>query len=317
MNAMPASAISDAMPVLRAPRHVLRLSTGLPTSDGAGVKLTRLIGTPQQPPLDPFLMLDAFGTERPQDYIAGFPPHPHRGFDTVTYMLKGRMRHRDNQGGDGLLVPGSVQWMTAGRGIVHSEMPEQIEGEMRGFQLWVNLPAREKMRAPRYQDIGPEHLPVLQLDAQGGVVAQASNLEAPVISAPGAIAAVKVIAGAVAGVDGPVQAEATQPLFVDVALAANATLILPIAPGHQGFVHVFGGALRLPASVGDSEVRVGQLAVLSDGDHLALQAGADGARLIVVAGRPLREPVAWHGPFVMNTADEIREAIADFQAGRF
>ena len=154
MNAIPAS----AMPALHAPRHVLRLSTGVPTSDGAGVKLTRLIGTPQQPPADPFLMLDAFGTERPQDYIAGFPPHPHRGFETVTYMLKGRMRHRDNKGGEGLLVPGSVQWMTAGRGIVHSEMPEQVEGEMRGFQLWVNLPARDKMQAPRYQEFAPERI---------------------------------------------------------------------------------------------------------------------------------------------------------------
>jgi redox-sensitive bicupin YhaK (pirin superfamily) len=207
--------------------------------------------------------------------------------------------------------------MTAGRGIVHSEMPEQVEGEMRGFQLWVNLPAKDKMRAPRYQDIGPEHLPVMQFDANGAVLAQGAGLEAPVIDAPGAIAAVKVIAGAVAGVAGPVQAEATQPLFVDVVLAPNASLALPIAIGHQGFVHVFGGALRLAASGGEAEVRTGQLAVLSDGDHLALRAGAEGARLIVVAGRPLREPVAWHGPFVMNTADEIREAIADFQAGRF
>jgi redox-sensitive bicupin YhaK (pirin superfamily) len=314
MNAMPLTAPSCT---LAAPRQVLRLTEGLPTSDGAGVKLTRLIGTPQQPPVDPFLMLDAFGTERPQDYIAGFPPHPHRGFETVTYMLKGRMRHRDNKGGEGLLVPGSVQWMTAGRGIVHSEMPEQVEGEMRGFQLWVNLPAKDKMRAPRYQDIGPEHLPVLQLDAHGAIVARGAGLEAPVIDAPGAIAALKVIAGAVAGVEGPVQAEATQPLFVDVVLAPNATLALPIAIGHQGFVHVFGGGLRLAASGGEAEVRTGQLAVLSDGDHLALRAGGEGARLIVVAGRPLREPVAWHGPFVMNTADEIREAIADFQAGRF
>ena len=313
LNASPAAAPA----ALRAPRHLLRLTAGLPTSDGAGVKLTRLIGTPQQPPVDPFLMLDAFGTERPQDYIAGFPPHPHRGFETVTYMLKGRMRHRDNQGGEGLLVPGSVQWMTAGRGIVHSEMPEQVEGEMRGFQLWVNLPAKDKMRAPRYQDIGPEHLPMVQLDADGAVLAQGTGLEAPVLDAPGAIAAMKVIAGAVAGVAGPVQAEATQPLFADVLLAPNATLALPTTLGHQGFVHVFGGALRLAASGGDTDVRVGQLAVLSDGDHVVLRAGADGARLIVVAGRPLREPVAWHGPFVMNTADEIREAIADYQAGRF
>jgi redox-sensitive bicupin YhaK (pirin superfamily) len=302
---------------LSTPRHVLRLSDGLPTSDGAGVKLTRFIGTPRQPPIDPFLMLDAFGTERPQDYIAGFPPHPHRGFETVTYMLKGRMRHRDNHGGEGLLVPGSVQWMTAGRGLVHSEMPEQVEGEMRGFQLWVNLPAKDKMQAPRYQDIAPERLPELELGAAGAVLAQRDGSEAPTRTRPDAVAAVKVLAGRFAGAEGPVQAEATQPLFLDVDLAPGAALDVPVPRGHNAFVQVFGGALRLPASGGVVAVETGQLAVLSQGDGLRLQAGAAGARLILVAGKPIGEPVAWHGPFVMNTADEIREAIADFQAGRF
>lgn len=299
------------------PRHVRRLSTGIPTSDGAGVKLTRLIGTPQQPPVDPFLMLDAFGTERPQDYIAGFPPHPHRGFETVTYMLAGRMRHRDNQGGEGLLVPGSVQWMTAGRGIVHSEMPEQVEGEMRGFQLWVNLPARDKMQAPRYQDIAPERLPVLQLGADGTVLSTAPGGATLALAAPEAVAAVKVIAGEFAGIEGPVQAVATRPVFLDLLLRPGARLDVPLPPGHNAFIHVFGGGLRLPASGGEAEVAAGQLAVLSDGDGLPLQAGAQGARLILVAGRPIGEPVAWHGPFVMNTAEEIRQAIADYQAGRF
>ncbi len=299
------------------PRHVLRLSTGLPTSDGAGVKLTRLIGTPQQPPVDPFLMLDAFGTDRPQDYIAGFPPHPHRGFETVTYMLAGRMRHRDNHGGEGLLVPGSVQWMTAGRGIVHSEMPEQVEGEMRGFQLWVNLPAKDKMQPPRYQDIAPERLPVVELDAAGTVVARRTGDVAPAVTVAGAVAAAKVVAGTLSGVAGPVQAEATLPLFLDLVLAPGASLAVPVPAAHHAFVHVFAGEVRLPASGGEATVRPGQLAVLSPGDHVPLVAGPSGARLILVAGRPIGEPVAWHGPFVMNTAEEIREAIADYHAGRF
>ena len=320
MNTISAAASSPAsapVSAISTPRHVIRLSEGLPTSDGAGVKLTRFIGTPRQPPIDPFLMLDAFGTERPQDYIAGFPPHPHRGFETVTYMLKGRMRHRDNHGGEGLLVPGSVQWMTAGRGLVHSEMPEQVEGEMRGFQLWVNLPSRDKMQAPRYQDISPERLPVLELDAQGAVLARRDGGVAPERTRADAVAAVKVIAGAFAGVEGPVQALSTQPLYLDIDLAPNARLDVALPRGHNAFVQVFGGALRLPASGGEANVGSGELAVLSDGDGVALQADAQGARLILVAGKPIGEPVAWHGPFVMNTADEIREAIADYQAGRF
>jgi redox-sensitive bicupin YhaK (pirin superfamily) len=306
-----------ARPLLAQPRHVVRLSEGLPTSDGAGVKLTRLIGTPRQPPVDPFLMLDAFGTDQPQDYIAGFPPHPHRGFETVTYMLKGRMRHRDNHGGEGLLVPGSVQWMTAGRGIVHSEMPEQVEGEMRGFQLWVNLPAKDKMQPPRYQDIAPERLPVLELDAAGTVLARRTGDAVPAIGTPGAVAAAKLVAGRFAGAEGPVQAIATDPLFLDLVLAAGARLEVPLPATHNAFVHLFAGSARLPSAEGVAELRPGQLAVLSPGDGVGFEAGPEGARLILVAGRPIGEPVAWHGPFVMNTAEEIREAIADYQAGRF
>lgn len=300
-----------------APRPLLQRSAGLPTADGAGVKLVRLIGSPTQRPVDPFLMLDAFGTDQPQDYIGGFPPHPHRGFETVTYMLAGRMRHRDNHGGEGLLVPGSVQWMTAGRGIVHSEMPEQIEGEMRGFQLWVNLPARDKMQAPRYQDIPPERLPVVELDAGGAVLASRSGDVAPMLTHPDAVAAVKIIAGHFAGAEGPVQAAATRPLFLDIRLAAGTRLSVPVPASHNAFVHVIEGAVVLPGASASMPLPRGALGVLGEGAHVELRSADAPTRCILIAGQPIGEPVAWHGPFVMNTAAEIREAIADYQAGRF
>src|SRR5260370_33830505 len=192
-------------------RSVQRVVKGMPTSDGAGVRLTRAIGQPQLPDLDPFLMLDEFGTDKPEDYIAGFPEHPHRGFETVTYMLDGRMRHRDNHGNEGLLVPGSVQWMTAGRGLVHSEMPEQQQGRMRGFQLWLNLPAREKMTAPKYQEFGPERIPT---------------------ATPANGVTVKVIAGRVAQVTGPISQPATDPTYLDVSLEPGAAFVQPLPPGH-------------------------------------------------------------------------------------
>jgi quercetin 2,3-dioxygenase len=271
-------------------RTVSQISHGMPTSDGAGVKLTRIIGHAQQGSLDPFLMLDEFGTDKPEDYIAGFPSHPHRGFETVTYMLKGRMRHRDNHGGEGLLVPGSVQWMTAGRGIVHSEMPEQIEGEMRGFQLWVNLPAKDKMQAPRYQDIAPERIPEVVRDG----------------------CSVRVIAGEFEGVTGPVSAVATEPVYLDVALQANAHIDLHLPTDHRAFIYVFEGSVQL----GDHTVQKGQLATLTQGDVLSASSAQSG-RFILVAGKPINEPIAWHGPFVMNTQAEIQQAVADFRAGRF
>ena len=274
---------------IRAVKHRLR---GQPASDGAGVKLTRVIGTRQFDGLDPFLMLDEFGSDRPGDYLAGFPEHPHRGFETVTYMLDGRMRHRDNAGNEGLLEPGSVQWMTAGRGILHSEMPEQVEGLMRGFQLWVNLPAREKMTAPRYQEFPAAAIPATEL-------------------APGATA--KVIAGRVGAVEGPVRAEATQAVYVDLILAAGATAVVPLPEGHNAFAYVYEGATR----IGDTPIARGELAVLETAGEFHAVAGEAGARLILVAGRPLNEPVAKYGPFVMNTQAEIIEAIRDFQAGRF
>ncbi|ASR44145.1 hypothetical protein BEN78_12950 [Xanthomonas citri pv. mangiferaeindicae] len=276
--------------------RVVRTVRGMPASDGAGVKLTRVIGTPQLPDLDPFLMLDEFGTDRAEDYLAGFPDHPHRGFETVTYMLDGRMRHRDNHGNEGLLVPGSVQWMTAGRGLVHSEMPEQQAGRMRGFQLWVNLPAREKMTAPRYQEFAPDRLPVVE-------------------PAPGVT--VKLIAGCVDGTAGPIAQPATEPLYLDIALAPGSAWAFDLPDGHNVFAYVYEGQ----TTVGEGEemrpLVAQELGVLGGGARLQLRAGEEGAKLIVVGGRPLREPVARHGPFVMNTREELMQAFVDFQEGRF
>ena len=277
-------------------RPVARTLRGLPASDGAGVKLTRVIGTPQLSELDPFLMLDEFGTDRPEDYIAGFPSHPHRGFETVTYMLDGRMRHRDNHGNEGVLVPGAVQWMTAGRGIIHSEMPEQQEGRMRGFQLWVNLPACEKMTAPRYQEYGPERFP--EVDVAPGV-------------------RVKVIAGEVGGVAGPIVQPATDPVYLDVALEPGAGFRHGLPPGHSAFAYVFEGEATIGEGDAARPVPARELAILGPGDLFVAQGRAPGTRLILVAGRPLREPVARYGPFVMNTQAELRQAFDDFHAGRF
>jgi hypothetical protein len=284
-----------------ATRTVQRVVKGMPTSDGAGVKLRRVIGQPQLPDLDPFLMLDEFGTDKAEDYIAGFPDHPHRGFETVTYMLDGRMRHRDNHGNEGVLVPGSVQWMTAGRGLVHSEMPEQQEGRMRGFQLWLNLPAREKMTAPKYQEFGPERIP---------------------LASPAKGVTAKVIAGRVADIVGPIFQPATDPTYLDVSLEPGAVFVQRLPADYAAFLYVFEGTLEVGADAGASAVRTHELAVLGEGEEIRLKgvsAGADGrtARAILVAGRPLREPVAKYGPFVMNTREELQQAFADFQSGKF
>jgi redox-sensitive bicupin YhaK (pirin superfamily) len=287
--------MASRIPIETPSRRVVRWVRGMPTSDGAGVRLTRVIGTPTLPDLDPFLMLDEFGSERPGDYIAGFPDHPHRGFETVTYMLDGRMRHRDNHGNEGVLVPGSVQWMTAGRGLVHSEMPEQVEGLMRGFQLWINLPARLKMTPPRYQEYVPERIPWVE-------------------AAPGVHA--KVIAGEVAGVHGPIEAEATDPTYLDLHLDADAAYGHAVPAEHNAFVYVFEGAARVGAD-GAQRVARGELAVLAEGTRIDVRADGGPARVLLLAGRPLREPVAKYGPFVMNTMDEIRQAVEDLRAGRF
>ena len=274
-----------------AERRVVAVIRGIPTSDGDGVKLTRVIGQRALPDLDPFLMLDEFGSEKGADYIGGFPDHPHRGFETVTYMLDGRMRHGDNKGHSGLLVSGSVQWMTAGRGLVHSEMPEQEDGLMRGFQLWINLPAKDKMCEPRYQEYAPEKIPV---------------------AVPSAGVSVKVIAGEVAGVKGPIGGVATDPTYLDIALAKGASFTHRLPKDYNAFAYVFEG----DAMVGVKEVEKSHLAVLSQGEVFTVSADEKPARLILVAGKPLREPVVKYGPFVMNTPEEIHQAIADFQAGR-
>jgi len=272
-------------------RRVTRVIPAQTTSDGAGVTLKRSIGTAGLRRLDPFLMLDNFGTANPDDYIAGFPDHPHRGFETVTYMLKGLMRHRDNTGAEGLLTPGGVQWMTAGRGLIHSEMPEQTEGEMSGFQLWVNLPAAQKMVAPRYQDIDPEEIP--EVEAQGGVK-------------------VRVIAGRFGDVAGPVSGVAVEPIFFDVAIPAGGRFETPVPAGHTCFLYPFEGSVK----VGERACAANALAILEEGDRVAVDA-PEGGRFILVAGRPIGEPVVQYGPFVMNTEAEIRQAIEDFRAGRF
>jgi redox-sensitive bicupin YhaK (pirin superfamily) len=275
-------------------RTVTRVIRGTPTSDGAGVRLTRVIGGPVLADLDPFLLLDEFGSDSPDDYIAGFPDHPHRGFETVTYMLDGRMRHRDNQGNSGLLGPGSIQWMTAGRGIVHSEMPEQEEGLMRGFQLWVNLPASDKMTEPRYQDIAARDIPEVQLD--DGV-------------------RVRVLSGQFDDVTGPVAGVAVQPLYLDIELPATTNVSPSLPENHTAFLYVFEGSLVAGAT--EETVNKHELAVLGEGKDVPLVSGDDGARTILVAGRPLGEPVARYGPFVMNTREELQQAFEDFAAKRF
>ena len=281
------------MTTLLRPRAVERLVAGQHTSDGAGVKLVRVLTQNLQRRLDPFLMLDAFGTENPGDYIGGFPDHPHRGFETVTYMLEGRMRHRDSAGNQGLLSSGGVQWMTAGRGVIHSEMPEQEEGRMEGFQLWLNLPARDKMCPPGYRDIPSGEVP--EAHAEGVTV--------------------RVIAGQALGVAGAMQREATQPTYLDVHLAPQARFEQPLPGRHNAFVYVYRGGLLL----GGAEVPRQRMAILANGadtDGVAMQAGAEGARAIVVAGQPLNEPIAQYGPFVMNTQEELYRAVEDFRAGR-
>ncbi|MCV2360505.1 pirin family protein [Paucibacter sp. TC2R-5] len=279
--------------VLQAPRAVERLIAGQATSDGAGVKLTRVLTQNLQRRLDPYLMLDAFGSDKADDYIAGFPDHPHRGFETITYMLEGRMRHRDSAGNEGLLGNGGVQWMTAGRGVIHSELPEQEEGRMEGFQLWLNLPSFEKMREPWYRDIPSPQIPEFELD---GVK-------------------VRVIAGASHGVAGAVQREHTEPLYLDLHLQPGARFSQLLADTHNVFVYVYRGELAFAGEVQVPQQRMAILANTPGSDGLSFTAGAAGARAIVVAGKPLGEPIAQHGPFVMNTQAELIQAVRDFQAG--
>ncbi|WP_088279277.1 pirin family protein [Ideonella sp. A 288] len=280
-------------PQVETPRRVERLVAGQATSDGAGVKLTRVLTQNLQHRLDPFLMLDAFGSDNPDDYIAGFPDHPHRGFETVTYMIAGRMRHRDSAGHEGLLENGGVQWMTAGRGVIHSEIPQQEEGVMEGFQLWLNLPGRDKMNAPWYRDFKATDLP--KFTTPQGV-------------------AVTVIAGSSHGVDGAVTREATEPLYLDLHLGAGSRFEQPLPAGHNAFVYVYRGAVTIAGQA----VPVQRMALLANDagtDGVVIEAGAE-ARVLLIAGRPLKEPIAQYGPFVMNTQQEIYQALSDFRDGR-
>jgi redox-sensitive bicupin YhaK (pirin superfamily) len=280
-------------PVTRS-RGVERLINGQFVMDGAGVKINRVLTQPLQRRLDPFLMLDAFGSDKPGDYIAGFPEHPHRGFETVTYMLTGRMRHRDSGGNEGLITNGGVQWMTAGRGVVHSEMPEQEEGLMEGFQLWLNLPAKDKMAAPWYRDIPNAQVPRYQTD-QG--------------------ATVQVIAGRSHGIDGAVQREGTQPLYLDIDLPEGASFEQPLPRGHNAFIYVFRGEVVVEGK-GVPQTRMAILDNADGADGVRIKAGP-ASRLLLIAGRPLNEPIAQYGPFVMNTQAEVFQAVEDFRAGRF
>jgi len=280
------------------PRGIDHIVAGVSTSDGDGVKLTRVLQQPLQKRLDPFLMLDAFGSDNPGDYIGGFPSHPHRGFETVTYMIAGRMRHRDGAGHEGLLQNGGVQWMTAGRGLIHSELPEQEEGLMEGFQLWLNLPAKDKMREPWYRDIQSEEIP--EYTTAAGVH-------------------VRVIAGTSHGIEGAERREDTEPLYLDIAVPPGAEFAQPLPDDHNALVYVYRESLWIAGS----EVPTRRMAILANdpgSDGVVLRAGATNhspARALLIAGKPLREPIAQYGPFVMNTQEEVKQAVHDFQNGKF
>lgn len=274
-------------------RKVQRLFPPQPTSDGAGVKINRIIATRELDYLDPFLLLDHFGSDNPNDYIAGFPLHPHRGIETVTYMLKGSVTHRDSMGNEGTIHTGDVQWMTAGGGIMHEEMPHASADGMAGFQLWVNLPAKLKMTKPRYQEVAAKNIPVVEKDG----------------------AKVLVIAGEVEGVAGAVSEIYAEPSYLDVTLNAQATFTHAIPRGHTAFAYLFAGSATFDAS--SDAIASPMLVLFDDGDVVQIKAGDATARFILVSGKPLHEPVARYGPFVMNTQEEIKQAIRDLQRGTF
>jgi len=279
-------------------RRLSRVIPALETSDGAGVRLRRSIGQSAQTRLDPFLMLDEFGTDNPQDYIAGFPAHPHRGFETVTYMLEGHMLHEDHLGNRGDLNSGDVQWMTAGRGIIHSEMPQQTEGRMRGFQLWINLPAAEKMKPAAYRDIPAAAIPEVRLPGGGRVRVIAGTLNADGAETPG-----------------PIQGLSTEPLYLDIELPGGGEFRHDLPPARNALLYLYEGGL----SVGEDDPQSLQrrcAGVLGEGSAVRLVAGSEGARCLLLAAIPLNEPVAQYGPFVMNTRDEVEQAVRDYQSGR-
>jgi len=276
-------------------RELLRVTPGMPASDGDGVKMTRIIGTPQLNMLDPFLLLDAFGSDEPLDYIGGFPEHPHRGFETVTYMLAGRMRHKDSMGNEGVIEAHGVQWMTAGKGILHSEMPEQESGLLKGFQLWVNLPAKDKMCEPGYQEFVAKDI-AMDVRPDGSEV--------------------RVITGTTDnGISGPVVRNDIQPTFMDITLPQDGQFSQRIKAGDNAFIYVIEGEVLVGEKA--SLLPAKQLAVLNDGDHVRITAASNGARLLLVAATPINESIARGGPFVMNTKDEVLQAFDDFRNNRF
>ena len=285
-----AGAVACSLPRVVSDRRVVRVLTGMATQDGAGVRLTRVIGQPALRNLDPFIMLDRFHSDDPGAYIAGFPDHPHRGFETVTVMLNGRMRHRDSKGNSGLISDGGVQWMTAGRGIVHSEMPEQTDGLMSGFQLWLNLPAREKMREQEYQDLQRDKLTHVPLAGQG---------------------VVHLIAGRALDASGPVAPRTTEPVLLTAALHDERPLQLSLPRAHVGFVFVHQGA----ALIGEQRVAAGSIALLGDGNRLSVRADGVQTGVLIAAARPIGEPIAQRGPFVMNTEAELQRAYDDYRRG--
>ena len=278
-------------------RGTRKVISGMATSDGAGVRLTRYIGSPEIDHVDPFLLLDFFESDNPDDYIAGFPSHPHRGFETVTYLLAGKVRHEDSAGHGGVIETGGIQWMTTGRGIIHSEIPEQEDGRLAGFQLWVNLPAVDKMCQPTYHEYPVTEIP-LETRENG--------------------ATLRVITGNTSTqTRGPVIGVATDPMYLDVILPAGCNLREPLSDSRAAFIFVIDGDLRLIGGSNNDSIAAKQLGVLEEGDHVDVKAGAAGARFLLVAARPLNEPIARYGPFVMNTKTEIEQAINDFNGGRF
>jgi redox-sensitive bicupin YhaK (pirin superfamily) len=265
------------------------------TLEGAGVRLRRGFSNFEAAQFDPFLLFDDFSSDIPEHYLAGFPWHPHRGMETVTYILDGAVRHKDSLGNEGVIESGAVQWMTAGSGIIHEEMPESVHG-IRGFQLWVNLPRERKMAKPRYQDLKGKVIPEVTL-ARG--------------------ARARVVSGTLAEVAGPLQSIATNPLYADISLEANAAVEIPVTNGHTAFVYIIEGALASEATEPSFYAPANILLFTREGDTLALRAGSQEARFLLIAGAPLNEPIAWHGPIVMNTDDELRQAFLDLREGTF
>jgi redox-sensitive bicupin YhaK (pirin superfamily) len=285
-------------------RTLTQMIPSVPTSDGAGVKLRRSLGSQRGLQVDPFLMLDEFYSDDPKDYLAGFPSHPHRGFETVTYMLDGHMRHEDHLGNRGDLKAGDVQWMTAARGIIHSEMPQQTQGRMRGFQLWINLPANEKMKPAHYRDIPAQQIPIVRLasGASVKVIAGTLQLDGQSVSGP---------------VNAPSEPLSTDPLYLDLNLPAGANLLVPVTRGHNAFLYVYEGEAKVGAADSAQALPYRAAGILSDGESVRIEGGARGAQLLLLAARPLREPVVQYGPFVMNTRQEIEQAVEDYRSGRF